>query len=180
VLTPDGRREDSVHPAPASMRELIVAMIPPSAVPGPALAPWRANRPRRVCWAVGCALVAATETFRSLGPFDERFFLYGEDLDLGLHASERGIETWFHPEARVLHERAHASARSFGGEPFSRLARTRHEAVLRRLGAPRARVDLYAQALTFLSRGIVKRALGRPAARERAQLKAVLALRRPQ
>ena len=43
---------------------------------------------------------------------------------------------------------------------------------------PQARVDLCAQALAFLSRGIVKRALGRPAARERAQLKAVLGMRR--
>jgi GT2 family glycosyltransferase len=122
--------------------------------------------------------MARTETFLALGPFDERFFLYGEDLDLGLHAAACGVETWFHPEARVLHERAHASVPSFGGEPFSRLAQTRHAAVLRRRGAGRARADLWAQALTFVSRGLVKRALGRPAARERAQLRAVLGTRR--
>jgi GT2 family glycosyltransferase len=127
---------------------------------------------------VGCALAARTETLLALGPFDERFFLYGEDLDLGLHAAACGIETWFHPEARVLHERAHASVRSFGGEPFRRLAQTRYQAVLGRRGARRARVDLWAQALTFVSRGLVKRALGRPAARERAQLEAVLGMRR--
>jgi N-acetylglucosaminyl-diphospho-decaprenol L-rhamnosyltransferase len=181
VLLPNGRRQDNVHPMPASAADLARALIAPGLLPRPlalALAPWRAERPRRVGWAVGCALLARTGTFRALGPFDEGFFLYGEDLDFGLHAAERGIETWFHPEARVLHERAHASAQSFGGEPFSQLARTRHEAVLRRLGAPQARVDLCAQALTFLSRGIVKRALGRPAARERAQLKAVLGMRR--
>jgi GT2 family glycosyltransferase/glycosyltransferase involved in cell wall biosynthesis len=181
VLLSDGRRQDNVHPAPASAADLVRSLVAPGILPRPlalALAPWRAEQARRVGWAVGCALLARTETLRALGPFDERFFLYGEDLDLGLHAAERGIETWFHPEARVLHERAHASARSFAGEPFSRLARARNEAIHRRLGLGRSRVDLSAQALTFISRGIVKRALGRPAARERSQLQAVLALRR--
>lgn len=181
VLLADGRRQDSVHPVPTSAADLTRALVPPGLLPqrlALALAPWRALGPRRVGWAVGCAVVAKTETLRTLGPFDERYFLYGEDLDLGLHASACGIETWFHPEARVVHERAHASARAFGGEPFDALARTRQQALARRLGARRARLDFYAQALTFSSRAALKRAGGRPAARERAQLEALLKLRR--
>ncbi|MGI8862957.1 MAG: glycosyltransferase [Solirubrobacteraceae bacterium] len=181
VLLSDGRRQDNVHPAPASTADLVRSLVPPGMLPRPlalALAPWQAEQPRRVGWAVGCAMLARTETLRELGPFDEHFFLYGEDLDLGLHAAQRGIETWFHPEARVLHEGAHASARSFGGEPFTRLARARNEAVHRRLGLRSSRVDRSAQALTFFSRGIVKRALGRSAARERSQLQAVLTVPR--
>ena len=53
-----------------------------------------------------------TETLRRLGPFDERIFLYAEDLDLGLRAADVGVETWFWPSARVLHARAHASVRA--------------------------------------------------------------------
>ena len=102
------------------------------------LAPWRSDRPRRVGWAVGCALVARTDTLRRLGPFDERIFLYCEDLDLGLRAGEEGIETWFCPSARVLHHRAHSQREEFGGEPFELLARARREVVARRLGARRA------------------------------------------
>ncbi len=176
VVYPDGSRQDSVHPVPTSARDLVRAVVPPAAVPGRVgnwLAPWRASEPRRVGWAVGAALVARTETLRQLGPFDERIFLYGEDLDLGLRAAERGVESWFWPAARVLHHRAHATDPAFGGEPFSLLARARHDVVARRLGSRRARLDDAAQALTFASRGAVKRILGRDAGRERRQLDAV-------
>jgi GT2 family glycosyltransferase/glycosyltransferase involved in cell wall biosynthesis len=177
VLYPDGSRQDSVQPVPASVGDLVRSLVPPAALPGPlgvALAPWRATRPRRVGWAVGCALVAKSETLRGLGPFDERIFLYGEDLELGLRAAERGIESWFWPAARVVHHRARSTGREFGGEPFARLARARHDVVARRLGPRRARLDDVAQALTFASRGALKRALGRDADRERRQLGAVL------
>ncbi len=179
VISPDGSRQDTVHPRPTSAADLARAVIPPALVAGPlapalaSLAPWRAKRPRRVGWAVGCALVARTETLRRLGPFDARIFLYGEDLDLGLRATAAGIETWFCPEARVLHRRAHASDRAFGGEPFERLARARHEVVARRLGPGRARLDDVAQAVTFASRISLKRVLGRPSDRELRQLKAL-------
>ncbi len=181
VLLGDGRRQDSVHPAPTSAADLARALVPSGLLPrrlAAPLTPWRAQRPRRVGWAVGCAVLARTETFRELGPFDEHYFLYGEDLDLGLRAAAHGIETWFHPEARVVHERAHASRRSFGGEPFALLARTRQDAVRRRLGTSRARIDVCAQALTFVSRAALKRAVGRPYARELAQLRALRGLRR--
>jgi len=126
-----------------------------------------------VGWAVGCALAARTETFRRLGPFDGTIFMYGEDLELGLRASEHGVETWFWPQARVLHHRAHSSRREFGGEPFELLATGRRDVVARRLGRSRVKLDAVAQAVTFASRIAVKRALGRPVERERRQLSAL-------
>ena len=181
VLNPDGTRQDTAHPVPASAADLIRAIIPPGLVPSPAgvaLAPWRARRPQRVGWAVGCALVARTATLRELGPFHPSIFMYGEDLELGLRARRSGVETWFWPAARVVHHGAHASRAAFGGEPFARLAAARHHAVAGALGSRRARVDDRAQAVTFASRLALKRALGRPAERERRQLEAVRSLRR--
>jgi glycosyltransferase involved in cell wall biosynthesis/GT2 family glycosyltransferase len=180
VLSDDGSRQDSVHPAPGSPAELGRALLPfthlPLALAAP-LAPWRAHAPRRVGWAVGCALVGRTETLGRLGPFDERIFLYGEDLDLGLRAAEAGIETWFWPSARVLHHGAHATRAAFDGEPFELLASGRRDVVERRLGRRRGAVDDAAQALTFGTRIVAKAALGRPAARERHQLAALRAAR---
>jgi GT2 family glycosyltransferase/glycosyltransferase involved in cell wall biosynthesis len=176
VLSPDGARQDSVHPVPGSAADLLAAVIPPALATGPAgvaLAPWKASAPRRVGWAVGCALGAQTAVLRRLGPFDESIFLYGEDLELGLRAAQDGVETWFWPQARVLHHRAHASSRAFGGEPFDRLAQARHDVVGRRLGRRLSSVDDAAQAVTFASRWTLKRALGRPADRERSQLEAL-------
>jgi N-acetylglucosaminyl-diphospho-decaprenol L-rhamnosyltransferase len=181
VLNADGSRQDTVHPRPTTPSDLGRVVVPPGLAPrraALALAPWRSDRPRRVGWAVGCALVARTETLRRLGPFDERIFLYYEDLDLALRGAEHGVQTWFCPSARVLHHRAHSSDKEFGGEPFELLARARREVVARRLGTRRAGLDDAAQAATFASRIVSKRLLGRSALRERRQLEALLRVRR--
>jgi N-acetylglucosaminyl-diphospho-decaprenol L-rhamnosyltransferase len=178
VLTGSGGREDSVHPVPGSPADLVSVMIAPALLSGSAAAPWGSQQPRRVGWAVGCAVAARTDVLRRLGPFDEQIFLYGEDLDLGLRAAAAGVDTWFWPAARVLHHRAHATAAAFGGEPFERLARARRDVVAGRLGDRRAGLDDAAQALTFAARIAVKPLLGRSAGRERAQLSALRAARR--
>jgi N-acetylglucosaminyl-diphospho-decaprenol L-rhamnosyltransferase len=178
VLNPDGSRQDTVHPLPGSLADVARVIVPPALAPGTELAPWGARAPRAVGWAVGAALVARADTLRRLGPFDERIFMYGEDLDLGLRAAQAGVQTWFWPSARVLHDRAHASGPAFGGEPFEPLARARHEVVARRLGRSRARLDDATQATTFATRIVTKRLLGRPAARERRQLGALARVRR--
>ena len=181
VISPDGARQDTVHPAPGSLAERLRVLLPPTLVPpslGAALAPWRATSPRPVGWAVGCALGARTTTLRELGPFAESVFMYGEDMELGLRAARQGVATWFWPRARVLHHQAHASARVYGGEPFARLAQARHDA-LEQANGPRAAVgDDRVQTLLFATRIAAKRLLGRDVERERRQLAAVRAVRR--
>jgi N-acetylglucosaminyl-diphospho-decaprenol L-rhamnosyltransferase len=181
VLLPDGSREGSAQQAPTSWAALLTALVPPAALP-PALRraaePWRSDRPRRVAWAVGCCLAACTDTLRRLGPFDERIFLYGEDLELGLRAGELGVETWFWPEARIVHHRSASTMRAFGGEPFERLARQRRRVVEERLGRRRRRLDDWAQLATFADRIALKALLRRPHERERARLAALRAVRR--
>ncbi len=181
VLSGDGSRQDSVHPVPGSPAELIRSLISPTVLPSVLarrLDPWRARTPRPVGWAVGCALVGRTQTLVRLGPFDERIFLYGEDLDLGLRAAQDGVRTWFCPAARVVHHGAHSTGPAFGGEPYERLARARRDTIGRRLGTGRLALDDASQALTFASRTVAKRAIGRPAARERRQLEALVVARR--
>ena len=58
----------------------------------------------RLDFAYGCALVIRAETFRELQGFDERFFLYYEDIDLCLRARDAGWSVALAPEAHVLHE----------------------------------------------------------------------------
>jgi N-acetylglucosaminyl-diphospho-decaprenol L-rhamnosyltransferase len=181
ILMPNGLRQDSVQSEPASLPEIVHALVPAALLPGSLgvpLARWRSNRPRRVGWAIGCCLVARTETFRRLGPFDERIFLYGEDLDLGLRARNRGIETWFWPGARIVHRRAHTTARAFGGEPLELLARRRREVIARCRGVRRARLDDLIQLVTITDRIAIKSLLRRPTTRERRQLAVAWRLRR--
>lgn len=59
---------------------------------------------RRVEWATGCALWFSIETFRRVGPLDEAFFLYLEDVDWCLRARRAGVDTWVIPAAVVRHD----------------------------------------------------------------------------
>jgi GT2 family glycosyltransferase/glycosyltransferase involved in cell wall biosynthesis len=177
----DGRREDNVHPLPASPAELAGAVLPATLLPrgmaGP-IAPWRARGPRRVGWAVGAALIARTDTLRRLGPFSQRIFMYGEDLDLGLRAAQAGVETWFCPRSRLLHHRAHSTREAYGEEPFDVLAEARRGAVGQNLGRGGLVVDDLSQRVTFALRVVAKRVLGRNPQRERRQLQALRRARR--
>ena len=177
VLRPDGAREDNAQPEPGSLALVGHALMPGAALPRPLAArgePWRARHPREVGWAVASCLVARTELLRRLGPFDERAFMYAEDLDLGLRARDAGAGTLFWPAARVVHAGAHSSRTAFGGEPFELLAARRREVVRARRGARRGRLDDLLQLVTFSDRLLLKRLAGRPAERERRQLAALL------
>ena len=176
VLSPDGSRQDTAQAEPGTPAALAIALIPPRAMPKRlrrAACPWTADSPRKVGWAVGACIVARTSTLKRLGPFDERIFMYGEDLELGLRAADQGIETWFRPEARVLHHGAHSTAAAFGGEPFDLLARQRRAVIGQRRGKARARLDSLLQATTFADRIALKTLARRDTKRERAQLKAL-------
>jgi N-acetylglucosaminyl-diphospho-decaprenol L-rhamnosyltransferase len=181
VLLPGGARQDSAHHEPGSAADVVRALVPPAALPGPLrrlVDPWHSNTPRRAGWAIGCCLVARTQTLRRLGPFDAGAFLYAEDLDLGLRASDAGIETWFWPAGTVLHHGAHATERVFGGEPFELVARRRREVVRRWRGPRRQSVDDWVLLVTYANRLALKTLLRRPADRERYQLAALRAARR--
>jgi N-acetylglucosaminyl-diphospho-decaprenol L-rhamnosyltransferase len=181
VIGADGRRQDSAQHEPGTAPLGLSALVPPALMPAPLarqVEPWRSDRPRPVGWAVGACVAAGTETLRRLGPFDPAEFLYAEDLDLGLRAADAGIETWFWPDARVLHHGAHSTRKAFGGEPFDLLARRRREVVRKWRGARRQEADDALQAVTFVNRIALKGMLRRPVRRERRQLKALLGARR--
>ena len=126
---------------------------------------------------MGCCLGARTATLRRLGPFDERIFLYAEDLELGLRAGDAGVETWWWPDARVLHHKAQSSRKAFGGEPFALLAAQRRAVIAERRGPRAASLDDLLQLMTFADRVVLKRLAGRRAERERRQGAALRAVR---
>jgi N-acetylglucosaminyl-diphospho-decaprenol L-rhamnosyltransferase len=56
-----------------------------------------------VAWVMGAALAGRTEDFRAIGGWDERFFLYYEDHDIGLRAWEAGMPVVVDPLVRWVH-----------------------------------------------------------------------------
>jgi N-acetylglucosaminyl-diphospho-decaprenol L-rhamnosyltransferase len=57
-------------------------------------------------WLLGAFLFLRREMLTELDGFDERFRLYGEDIDLAYRAAKAGWERWYVPDAVVRHRHA--------------------------------------------------------------------------
>jgi N-acetylglucosaminyl-diphospho-decaprenol L-rhamnosyltransferase len=68
----------------------------------------------------GGAALYRREAFEAVGGFDERIFLYYEDLDLALRLAARGADCRLAPEARALH----AYSAGLGAASAAKYART--------------------------------------------------------
>lgn len=64
---------------------------------------WVGGEPRPVDWAAGTCLVVRRATARAVGPLDERFFLYWEDVDWGVRFRAAGQPIWLLPAVTVVH-----------------------------------------------------------------------------
>jgi len=62
------------------------------------------NEPRYVFSACGAAALYRKELFETIGLFDETFFAYHEDVDLGFRAQLAGYRCLFVPKAVVYHK----------------------------------------------------------------------------
>jgi GT2 family glycosyltransferase len=86
------------------------------------------RREQRIFSASGCAALYRKEILENLDGFDERFFAYLEDVDLGLRIQAAGHHGYYLPQAEVFH---HGGATS-GGEfsPMAVRLRTRNSILL--------------------------------------------------
>ena len=67
------------------------------------------DRGREVLCACAGAAAYRRELFEAIGDFDEAFFGWFEDVELGIRAQLAGFGCWYEPAARVRHH-AHATA----------------------------------------------------------------------
>lgn len=73
---------------------------------------------RPVGWLSGSCLLVRRSAFGQVGGFDERYFMYMEDVDLGDRLGKAGWLSVYVPSAEVLHHKAHSTGR----DPASHLA----------------------------------------------------------
>jgi N-acetylglucosaminyl-diphospho-decaprenol L-rhamnosyltransferase len=62
------------------------------------------DEPQHVDLAIGAALAIRRALIDAIGPFDERFFLYHEEVDYAKRAAGAGWETWYVPTSEAVHE----------------------------------------------------------------------------
>src|SRR5205814_8060174 len=61
---------------------------------------------------MGAYMLVRAEALGQAGLFDERFFMYGEDLDLAFRVKERGWKVYYYPAVQVLHYKGASSRKA--------------------------------------------------------------------
>jgi N-acetylglucosaminyl-diphospho-decaprenol L-rhamnosyltransferase len=145
LVRPDGTTQHSVFPFPTLSFTLAYNVGLPSAsrrladrwcLPGG----WDPSRPRLVPWAVGAFLLVRRSAWQEVGGFDAAQWMYAEDLDLGWRLRRAGWKTRYEPRAMVRHEESAATEAAWGSDRHLRWHRSTYAWLLRRRGAPIARL----------------------------------------
>jgi GT2 family glycosyltransferase len=130
LLRPDGDLEHSTFPFPSLRLAAVMAFargrISRRTAERMLLeGAWMHDRPRAVDWAVGAALLMRRDALQDVGPLDERFFMYVEDLEWCWRARRKGWEIRFDPGAVVRHVGNVSGAQRYGdGRTAAYLANT--------------------------------------------------------
>ena len=95
------------------------------------------GREREVDWVTGACLLVRRQAAIDAGLFDERYFLYEEDVDFCAALRARGGKILFTPEAQIVHLRG-ASAEAQAPAAAAPSASASRGAAASGGGAPRA------------------------------------------
>lgn len=107
VRTSNGTIEDSFRRFPTVgrlFRRTVLRRRHPDYVVGDA--------PIQVDWVAGMFVAFARSTYAEIGGFDERYFMYMEDVDICHRLQRRGLSVLLDPRAQVVHDAQRASRRS--------------------------------------------------------------------
>ena len=77
---------------------------------------WDYSTERDVDLVVGAAMFIRTQVFRSMGGFDERFFLYHEEIDFAHRLRKRGYRVVFLPQCVAMHKSEQGGSRKTWGK----------------------------------------------------------------
>jgi GT2 family glycosyltransferase len=106
------------------------------------------DRPMPVRWLIAACVLGETETLRQIGGFNEEFFLYGEDIDLGRRLKELGHLSVTVPDAVCVHVGAVTTSKTYTADARTE-RQVRGRGVYYRLWLPR-----WARSLVYLRRAI--------------------------
>jgi hypothetical protein len=90
---------------------------------------WEHDHPRAVDWLSGACMATTRTVWERVGPLDEGYFMYAEDLDWCYRLAQAGYDRWYLPDAQILHH----EAGSWAGASRERIL-TSHEATFRFMG----------------------------------------------
>lgn len=68
---------------------------------------------KKVDWVSGGSMMIRKDLFKKMGGFDERFFMYFEDMELCFRAKKLGFRTYFYPKVKIVHKELGSSNRTY-------------------------------------------------------------------
>jgi N-acetylglucosaminyl-diphospho-decaprenol L-rhamnosyltransferase len=115
IHDPDGSIYPSARHLPSLIRGGMHAVVGPFWKTNPWTAEYRQERTepseRPVGWLSGSCLLLRRSAFDEVSGFDERYFMYMEDVDLGDRLGKAGWQNVYVPSAEILHDKGHATGR---------------------------------------------------------------------
>ncbi|MBP1819951.1 glycosyltransferase family 2 protein [Mycobacterium sp. OAE908] len=115
IRDPDGSVYPSARHLPSLIRGGMHAVVGPFWKSNPWTAEYRQERTepseRPVGWLSGSCLLLRRSAFDEVSGFDERYFMYMEDVDLGDRLGKAGWQNIYVPSAEILHDKGHATGR---------------------------------------------------------------------
>lgn len=108
LLNADGSLQASAHKFYSNWRSLIENRLTARIWPfrharTPFLTFWDHSHARAVDWVTGAALLVRRNIIKTVGLLDERFFMYGEEIDWQMRIKSAGYQVWYVPNARIIH-----------------------------------------------------------------------------
>jgi N-acetylglucosaminyl-diphospho-decaprenol L-rhamnosyltransferase len=115
IRDPDGSVYPSARHLPSVIRGGMHAVVGPVWKNNPWTLAYRQERQepseRAVGWLSGSCLLMRRAAFEQIGGFDERYFMYMEDVDLGDRLGRAGWLNVYVPDAEILHAKGHSTGR---------------------------------------------------------------------
>ena len=116
IRDPDGAVYPSARHLPSLVRGGMHAVVGFAWKSNPWTKSYRQERlepsERPVGWLSGSCLLVRRKAFDAIGGFDERYFMYMEDVDLGDRLSRAGWFNVYVPTAEILHDKGHSTGRN--------------------------------------------------------------------
>lgn len=119
LVDTEGRSQQSVYLFPSVAIALLVGLgghhLLPRSQKNRLLIPgfWESTE-RDVPWAVGAAMLVRRSAIDRVGPLDESFFVYVEDMEWCDRLRRAGMRIRFSPEVTVIHHRNRSGSQRFG------------------------------------------------------------------
>jgi GT2 family glycosyltransferase len=124
LMYPDGRPQSAAFYFPGLNQVLLDLFPVPRLMESPLNGRVQTQAARPIDHPLGACMLIRRATWEEVGPLDEGYFMYLEEVDWCRRARARGWQTWYEPAARVIHH-AGAATRQQPEAMYAQLWRSR-------------------------------------------------------